>query len=86
MPTRNVHLTPRLDQVIEHAVQSGEYENASEVVRAALRLFDAHRRTEDLKMKRLAKALEEGEKSGGFKGDAHASVRAKLRLPERKRG
>lgn len=83
MPTRNVSLTPKLDHVIEAAVESGEYENASEVVRAALRLFEAQRRIEDLKMKRLAKAIDAGEKSGTFKGDAHASVRAKLGLPKR---
>lgn len=80
MPTRNVSLTSVLDQVIERALASGEYENASEVVRAALRLFASHQKTEALKMKRLAKALDEGDKSGVFKGDATASVRQELGL------
>ena len=36
MPTRNVNLTDELDRFVAK-VESGRYENASEVVRAALR-------------------------------------------------
>lgn len=37
MPTRNINLTDELDAAIRARVDSGRYENASEVVRAALR-------------------------------------------------
>jgi len=39
MPTRNVHLTPRLNEFVEQCTSSGRYQTASEVVRAALRLL-----------------------------------------------
>ena len=35
MPTRNVNLTDELDHFVLQKVESGRYENASEVVRAA---------------------------------------------------
>ena len=73
--------------MIEQALESGEYENASEVVRAALRLFAANAKTEALKFKKLAKALNEGDASGVFRGDATASVMKELgldKLDERK--
>lgn len=38
-PTRNISLTAELDQYIKAQVASGHYSNASEVVRAALRLL-----------------------------------------------
>jgi putative addiction module CopG family antidote len=40
IPTRNVNLTTELDGFITSRVQSGRYENASEVVRAALRILE----------------------------------------------
>lgn len=41
-PTRNISLTAELDQYIKARVASGHYSNASEVVRAALRLLIEH--------------------------------------------
>jgi antitoxin ParD1/3/4 len=38
-PTRNVALTPVLENYIQAQVASGHYSNASEVVRAGLRLL-----------------------------------------------
>jgi Arc/MetJ-type ribon-helix-helix transcriptional regulator len=35
MPTRNVNLTEELDRFVLEKVESGRYENASEVVRGA---------------------------------------------------
>ena len=40
MPTRNVNLTQELDHFVLAKVKSGRYENASEVVRAALRTLE----------------------------------------------
>lgn len=50
MPTRNVNLTEALDRFVEDRVQSGAYQNASEVVRDALRALMAE---EELRAARL---------------------------------
>jgi len=39
MATRNVSLTDKLDAFVEERVQSGDYQNASEVIRTGLRLL-----------------------------------------------
>ena len=64
MPTRNVNLTDALDRFVADRVASGKYENASEVVRAALRELERHEANDALKMERLRRLLEEGEASG----------------------
>ena len=69
MPTRNVNLTPELDRAVEQRVKSGRYENASEVVRAALRALDQQEQENDLRLKRLERDLDEGDASEDFKGD-----------------
>jgi len=40
MPTRNVVLTDRHEQVIDTLVRTGRYQNASEVLRDGLRLVE----------------------------------------------
>lgn len=40
MPTRNINLTDHFDRFIEAGIAAGRYQNASEVVRAALRLLE----------------------------------------------
>ena len=40
VPTRNVNLTDELDSFVAYLVRSGRYENASEVVRDALRILE----------------------------------------------
>jgi len=59
MPTRNVNLTEELDRFVAEKVASGRYENASEVVRAALRSLEHEEKT-----RALDEALAEGEESG----------------------
>ena len=39
MPTRNVNLTDGLDSFVAYQLESGRYENASEVVRDGLRML-----------------------------------------------
>ena len=46
MPTRNVVLTERQENLIESLVESGRYQNASEVLRDGLRLVE-QREAED---------------------------------------
>lgn len=64
MPTRNVNLTPELDRFIASRVESGLYANASEVMRAALRLLEQEEREYEEKMAILRAAIQEGLDSG----------------------
>jgi antitoxin ParD1/3/4 len=61
MPTRNISLTREQDAFIEQVVDSGEYQNASEAVRDALRSLQQRRRAEALKLKALRAALKVGQ-------------------------
>jgi antitoxin ParD1/3/4 len=69
MPTRNVNLTPELDNFITAKIESGRYENASEVVRSALRHLEREEQEYEAKMAALNQALEEGLASGIAEGD-----------------
>lgn len=40
----NISLTPQLEELVRAKVESGMYNNVSEVVREALRLLDEHER------------------------------------------
>jgi antitoxin ParD1/3/4 len=60
MPTRNVVLSERQQQLVETLVQSGRYQNASEVLRAGLRLIEERERLEDAKLKALKQASRHG--------------------------
>jgi antitoxin ParD1/3/4 len=60
MPTRNVVLTEHQQQLVETLVQSGRYQNASEVLREGLRLIEERDRTEDAKLKALKQAARQG--------------------------
>ena len=59
MPTRNVVLSEHQQQLVETLVQSGRYQNASEVLREGLRLIAAERR-EDAKLEALQQAARQG--------------------------
>ena len=61
MPTRNVVLTDRQAELIEKLVASGQYQNASEVLRDGLRLLERREREEILKLEALRRALDEAE-------------------------
>ena len=60
MPTRNINLTPEQNDFIEKAVESGEYQNASEAVRDALRALRQRRREDALKLKALRAHVKAG--------------------------
>ncbi len=57
----HLSLTPKLEGFIRGKVKSGLYNNASEVVREALRLF---RETEKVKLEILRQALIQAENDG----------------------
>ena len=85
MPTRNVNLTPELDRFIATRIENGRYENASEVVRAALRGLEREEKEYDLKMTALLRALDEGDASGIAGGDVFARIRKSRRARQRRR-
>ena len=60
MPTRNISLTPEQDAFIEKAIRSGEYQNASEAIRDALRALQQRRREDALKLKALRMQIKAG--------------------------
>lgn len=60
MPTRNVVLTEHHEDVIEHLVKSGRYQNASEVLREGLRLVERRETLEAAKLAALTEAARIG--------------------------
>ena len=80
MPTRKVSLTDELDGFLQTRVDSGRYEDASEVVRAALRTLEREERAFDAKLEALQRAIDEGDQSGIAEGDVFAEVRSVLGL------
>ena len=60
MPTRNINLTPEQDSFVDKVVKSGEYQNASEAVRDALRVLQQRRREDSLKLKALRAQIKAG--------------------------
>lgn len=57
----NFSLTPNLEQFVRDRANSGDYNNASEVVREALRLLKRHEEIQALKLQKLKQALQEAE-------------------------
>ena len=82
MPTRNVNLTDELDRYVLTKVKSGRFENASEVVRAALRCLERDEREYEAKLAALRTAIDEGDASGVAGHAVFARVRKKLNLPK----
>jgi len=60
MPTRNINLTPEQDAFVAEVVESGEYQNASEAIRDALRALQQRRGEDALKLELLRSRVEAG--------------------------
>ena len=60
MPTRNVVLSDYQYEFVEQLVQSGRYQNASEVLREGLRLVERNEHLEAAKLKALQEAARAG--------------------------
>lgn len=84
MPTRNVNLTDELDSFVLEKIESGRYENASEVVRAALRTLEREEQQFEAKLAALRTAIDAGDASGVAKGNSFQRVRQALQ-PSKKR-
>jgi len=61
MATRNINLTDALDRFVADQIASGAYQNASEVLRAGLRLLKAEEEARVAKLERLRAAIQVGE-------------------------
>jgi antitoxin ParD1/3/4 len=85
MPTRNVNLTNELDRFVAKRVKAGRYENASEVVRAALRTLEREEHQHQAKLAALRAAIDEGDESGVAKGNVFGHVRKALKLSASRR-
>jgi len=59
MKIRKVNLTDTLDQFVRSRVESGRFENASEVVRAALRSLERDEREYEVKLATLQGMIDE---------------------------
>lgn len=81
MPTRNVNLTVELESFVLAKVESGRYENASEVVRAALRTLEREEREHEARLAALQSAIDQGDASRVARGNSFDRVRRTLKLP-----
>jgi antitoxin ParD1/3/4 len=84
MPTRNVNLTGELDRLVLAKVRSGQYDNASEVVRAALRSLGREDKLYQAKLDALRATIDAGDHSGIAKDGVFGRVRHQV-FPSRKR-
>lgn len=57
----NFSLTPQLENFVRERAASGDYNNASEVVREALRVFKRTEEAHSLKLEQLRSAIAEGD-------------------------
>jgi antitoxin ParD1/3/4 len=85
MPTRNVNLTDELDRFVLAKVESGRYENASEVVRAALRTLEREEQRYEVKLAALRAAIDAGDASGDAEDNSFARARQAVKLSGKKR-
>ena len=75
MPTRNVNLTDELDHFVRMKIRSGKYENASEVIRAALRTLEREEQVHQAKLAALGAAIDDGDASGVARSGVFSRVR-----------
>lgn len=78
MPTRNINLSDRYDQFVDELVTSGRYSNASEVMRAGLRILEEQTHEENEKIKALrgiaSKAFDELDHGQGIVMDSEEKL------------
>jgi antitoxin ParD1/3/4 len=60
MPTRNISLTEHQSGLIEKLVESGRYQNASEVVRDSMRLLEEKEAAYQAKLEKLRAEIQIG--------------------------
>ncbi|MGH2535443.1 MAG: type II toxin-antitoxin system ParD family antitoxin [Thermomicrobiales bacterium] len=80
----NVSLTPRLETMVRQKVASGRYNNASEVVREALRLMEERDRLKEFRTS-LAVGEEQIKRGGGIEWTPDVMERLKREAAENAR-
>jgi len=60
MPTQNVNLQDHQANFIQERIKTGRFQNASEVVRAGLRLLEQQEAENELKLQALREAIDLG--------------------------
>jgi antitoxin ParD1/3/4 len=75
MVTRNVVLTDAQSAMIDRLVASGRYQNASEALRAGLRLLEREEDETEILRSRLALGLEEARRGDFAEGSGEDAVR-----------
>lgn len=82
MPTSNVNLTTELEQFVKTQVSSGQFNNASEVHRAALAAMARQREERDIYLDRLRREINLGlndiEAGKSIDFDSHDALDAHL--------
>jgi antitoxin ParD1/3/4 len=71
-----------MDRLIASKVETGRYANASEVMRAALRLLERDEREHEEKLVALRAAIERGIASGIAEPGVFGRIRKKHHLPQ----
>jgi antitoxin ParD1/3/4 len=79
MPTRNVNLTSQMDRFVADRIKSGQYANASEVVRAGIRALERDEQHDRARLAALRTAIRAGEQSGIAEDDVFAELRTRIR-------
>lgn len=75
MPTRNVVLTESQTDLIERLIADGRYQNASEALRAGLRLLEREEAEMTALRARLAAGLEEARSGALAEGSGEDAIR-----------
>lgn len=78
MPTRNVVLTDSQTDLIERLIADGRYQNASEALRAGLRLLEREEAEMTALRDRLAAGLEEARAGALAEGSGEEAIRRAL--------
>jgi len=72
-------LTPEMDRFVAAKIECGQYANASEVLRAGLRVLERSEREDRIRLEALRAAVLAGEESGVAEGDVMGEVRERIR-------
>ena len=81
----NISLTPKLEGFVKAKVKTGDYNNASEVIREALRVLQEREADRKIQLRALKRLIREGEESGTPVAWEPEVIKDKARARMRKR-
>jgi len=82
----NISLTPKLESFVKAKVKTGDYNNASEVIREALRVLQEKEEDRKIHVRALKRLIREGADSGAPVAWDPGVIKDKARARVRKRG